>query len=283
MGLKPKTTLEEALEALRVKAVASGDEVLVGLVWDAIEASGQTYVEQGGTDLEHLVSEIFVAGAQSWDSRETPSTSGERIRGFAAILAAERERQESTVRETNVILRAGVAWKDRAKRAENEVKALREALVLIANQRGREIMPWTHEAAADEFSRMLDVDRNIACAALQREKDEAGVKPICASCVHPRHTTELLARAENAEGEAKAWESTAISRQNEAKALREALTPSEMTKAAYIGEFEFSIRDLGDDGNETHRAITIPWVSIKEIMAAILTRAALQGQGGAGL
>jgi hypothetical protein len=61
----------------------------------------------------------------------------------------------------------------------------------------------------------------------------------------------------------------------EAKALREALTPSEITKAAYIGEFEFPVKAYDEDGEELTFPATVPWTTIKEIMAAILARAAL--------
>lgn len=52
--------------------------------------------------------------------------------------------------------------------------------------------------------------------------------------------------------------------------LREALTPSGATKAAYIGEFEFE-RQL--DNMRGTRFESVPWTTIKEIMAAILKRA----------
>jgi hypothetical protein len=48
--------------------------------------------------------------------------------------------------------------------------------------------------------------------------------------------------------------------------LREALTPSAETKHAYIGEFKF--KSASD--RVTH---TVPWPTIKEIMAAIALRA----------
>ena len=66
----------------------------------------------------------------------------------------------------------------------------------------------------------------------------------------------------------------------EAKALREALTPSEITKAAYIGEFEFPVKAYDEDGEELTFPATVPWTTIKEIMAAILARA-LDGSGKA--
>ena len=52
----------------------------------------------------------------------------------------------------------------------------------------------------------------------------------------------------------------------EVAALREALTPSAMTKADYIGEFKFRPQE---DGAE----VAVPWTTIKEIMARILVHA----------
>lgn len=54
--------------------------------------------------------------------------------------------------------------------------------------------------------------------------------------------------------------------------LREALTPSADTKAAYIGEFSWT--ETSDD-HRGHVTRTVPWTTIKEIMAAIAARAAL--------
>lgn len=61
------------------------------------------------------------------------------------------------------------------------------------------------------------------------------------------------------------------------RALEEALTPSGDTKAAYIGEFKFTIEveepDEVGEMNTVDREIVIPWTTMKEIMAAILARA----------
>lgn len=53
----------------------------------------------------------------------------------------------------------------------------------------------------------------------------------------------------------------------------EALTPSAETKAAYMGEFSFSIPALDENGEEASQKVTVPWTTIKEIMAAISLRA----------
>lgn len=64
----------------------------------------------------------------------------------------------------------------------------------------------------------------------------------------------------------------------DASALREALTPSAETKAAYIGEFKFTIPAQDEDGNEVTREIDVPWTTIKEIMTAIEARALLRSE-----
>lgn len=60
-----------------------------------------------------------------------------------------------------------------------------------------------------------------------------------------------------------------------AERMRVALTPSAETKAAYIGEFRFSEPYTDEDGDEQEMTITVPWTTIKDIMAAILARSAL--------
>jgi hypothetical protein len=61
----------------------------------------------------------------------------------------------------------------------------------------------------------------------------------------------------------------------ERDALREALTPSNATKAAYQGEFIFSITRFDDDGEEYLERHYVPWTAVKEIMAAIAARATI--------
>ena len=65
--------------------------------------------------------------------------------------------------------------------------------------------------------------------------------------------------------------------------LREALTPSGDTKAAYICEFSMPSPLIDEHGDEVVLRLDIPWTTIKEIMAAIRARAALraleQGEG----
>lgn len=58
--------------------------------------------------------------------------------------------------------------------------------------------------------------------------------------------------------------------------LREALTPSAETKAAYMGEFSFLVDDTDEDGWSLSREVAVPWTTIKEIMAHIHARALLE-------
>ncbi|AUQ89367.1 hypothetical protein PhaeoP24_00721 [Phaeobacter inhibens] len=53
----------------------------------------------------------------------------------------------------------------------------------------------------------------------------------------------------------------------------EALTPSDDTKVEYMGEFSMSFPEFDEDGEEVSRTINVPWTTIKEIMAAIRSRA----------
>lgn len=43
-----------------------------------------------------------------------------------------------------------------------KVAKLRKAMVEIRDRQARNILPWTHEQAADEYARMLDADRMTA-------------------------------------------------------------------------------------------------------------------------
>jgi hypothetical protein len=61
----------------------------------------------------------------------------------------------------------------------------------------------------------------------------------------------------------------------ERDALKQALIPSVATKAAYMGEFSVSMPELDENGDEYVRPVNVPWIVIKEIMAAIRARASL--------
>lgn len=60
--------------------------------------------------------------------------------------------------------------------------------------------------------------------------------------------------------------------------MREALTPSGDTKAAYMGEFSFNLTQVDEFGDERSVKTYVPWTTIKEIMAAIRARSALNQQ-----
>ena len=56
----------------------------------------------------------------------------------------------------------------------------------------------------------------------------------------------------------------------EIERLWAALTPNAQTKAAYIGKFTMTLKEVDDYGDDRSLRVTIPWTSIKEIMRAIL-------------
>ena len=64
--------------------------------------------------------------------------------------------------------------------------------------------------------------------------------------------------------------------------LEAALSPNSETKAAYSGEFAFATNRYDSKGNEYTEMVVVPWTTIKEIMAAILNRAALTDAPDAG-
>lgn len=77
----------------------------------------------------------------------------------------------------------------------------------------------------------------------------------------------------------------ALIAENEAKdaeieRLREALTPSGETKAAYHGEFKFFTTSIDDFGDEVFTATYVPWDTVKDIMSAIRSRADLTRKDG---
>jgi hypothetical protein len=77
------------------------------------------------------------------------------------------------------------------------------------------------------------------------------------------------------------WHAVALDAIAERDKLREALTPSEATKYAYIGEFKFTLEYLDKNGAEIPIKVVVPWHSIKEIMYVIRERAMKPAKQGA--
>ncbi|MFC5423688.1 hypothetical protein ACFPOB_29580 [Bosea eneae] len=94
---------------------------------------------------------------------------------------------------------------------------------------------------------------------------------------------EVTERAVSAEAQARIWadhfkdaKAALTAAEAEKERLLRATTPSPATKAAYIGEFHFDWTVWDPNGEEqiTHR-VQVPWTTIKQIMAAIRSRAVL--------
>lgn len=73
-----------------------------------------------------------------------------------------------------------------------------------------------------------------------------------------------------------AAEAALAAAQAEVARLREALTPSEATKYAYIGEFAFAFPAYNEKGEEVMYRPHVPWTTIKAIMEAIRVQAGLE-------
>lgn len=122
--------------------------------------------------------------------------------------------------------------------------------------------------AADDWRRLSDPENEeltlVAAAVLQSQAKQI----------------ERL----TSESQKEAWGRIAAEQQvqkltAENERLKEALTPSGHTKAAYAGEFHMGIT-LYAGGEEEYRRVMIPWTTIKEIMAMIRARSALETQEG---
>ena len=58
-------------------------------------------------------------------------------------------------------------------------------------------------------------------------------------------------------------------RDRELGAYKNALSPLTETKAAYIGEIEWTRSNINDDGEEELEILSLPWTEMKEFMALI--------------
>ena len=118
------------------------------------------------------------------------------------------------------------------------------------------------------LARTLEDERDAAISRAEKaEAEEKRLRDLVQEMVLSRSDAQgdYRARAERAEAEA--------------EKLREALAPSGDTKAEYMGEFSFGFPVIDENGNDAWQIVYVPWTTIKEIMAAIRARAALN-QGG---
>jgi hypothetical protein len=138
---------------------------------------------------------------------------------------------------------------------------IREAIAFLSAS--SETTPEGREELAAGLARTLrDIRDNWDC---DEDAHKHGTTCRCCQATDAllHYDKALLARAPRPEAS------------GEVEALREALTPSGETKAAYIGEFKFRVHAYDEDGNEKWWDEDVPWTTIKEIMAAISKRAAI--------
>ena len=173
-----------------------------------------------------------------------------------------------------------------------EARAMAGAVIERAAQVAED---WWYDPAKDEVTdtilsneiRALDPDASAALAEYVRpfkDRAEAGESLIaeCAEYLKADETPRQRMDRDHA-NVLSLMEMLANDRtrrdtsEAEVKRLREAVTPSGDTKAAYMGEFSFPMTVTDEDGNEGTVRVPVPWDTIKEIMGAIRTRALLEG------
>lgn len=116
---------------------------------------------------------------------------------------------------------------------------------------------------------------NEAAAAIRELEGERDRRTEMHECAMSERDDATL-YADEQKARAEAAEATVATLTAQVEAMRGALTPSGETKADYIGEFSFDYcTGFDPDGNEIITRISVPWTTIKEIMAAIRARTAL--------
>lgn len=178
--------------------------------------------------------------------------------------------------------RAGVpALIARIRELEGEREASDEA-------HGRMVHMWgkADRARMDAEAKLAEVEKERDEARRRRDEWKAkaeGYDELSAAVrakikAEPATMSRVLLKAAliEADRRAETAEATVATLTAQVEAMRGALTPSADTKADYIGEFSFDYCTGFDaDGNEVVSRISVPWTTIKEIMAAIRARAAI--------
>ncbi len=148
--------------------------------------------------------------------------------------------------------------------------------VLERLQKTDEYEPLGHTGweAADLITTLL-AQRAADAARIRELKAERDRRTEMHECAMSERDDATL-YADEQKARAESAEATVATLTAQVEAMRGALTPSADTKADYIGEFSFPYCTGFDaDGNEVVTQISVPWTTIKEIMAAIRARAAL--------
>jgi chromosome segregation ATPase len=211
---------------------------------------------------------------------------GERI----AELECERN---NLVLSTGEHITVRSEYLARAEVAEAEVADLERALG--CEQRALVAEAEAHlkalSRAAEAVKRIAELERRASNAEAHESRIREQVAKVSAAWsaaeakVAERDTIiqalkDQSAREADAKAKVQAYRVAAEAR---VKALEESLTPSPSTKMAYEGMFYFDITNPDDRGaafDEVEHRI-VPWTVIKQIMAAILSRAAFSQSGEA--
>jgi len=154
---------------------------------------------------------------------------------------------------------------------ERAADALAKAAERIAELE-RERDGWRTDALLAE-SRVAECNQRAEVAEAERDAALKETAKYAREAGEAKGKLEMSEAAGIVEGwreRAEAAEARATALEARVRALEEALTPSEFTKAAYQGRFEFSVFE---------KPYLVPWVVIKQIMAHILNFAALAQSG----
>lgn len=129
------------------------------------------------------------------------------------------------------------------------------------------VPPWNPEANSYSFREIpkTDILRTTAqCMVVRfRELREDWYKT-------NRENYELKAKLEKAEAEL-------VRKTDELERLRNALTPSDETKSAYMGEVSYKVGHIDEFGDEIQWEHFVPWTAIKSVMKLILEKSQQQG------
>lgn len=159
-----REAVEALVELYREAGLSTAVDVLIALR-DALDKAEHDNVEdQGVITVWRRRTNEAESERDDWKERklkaDEETLSAYRLKAAASERADKAERDLVEVRKDCYFAQTG---KEQAERERDEaLAALRE----IDQSRARAVIPWTHEAAADEFNRMIQTHKSIARAIL---------------------------------------------------------------------------------------------------------------------